>query len=70
MRQYIFRRALLIVPTILGVSLLISGLLQLLPGNSADIILAESGGFNANLTKEKIEADLGLDKELFGLSEL
>ncbi|MCH8345310.1 MAG: ABC transporter permease [Chloroflexi bacterium] len=70
MRQYIFRRALLIVPTILGVSLLISGLLQLLPGNAADIILAESGGFSANLTKEKIEADLGLDKELFGLSEL
>ena len=54
MRQYIVRRALLIVPTILGVSLLISGLLQMLPGNAADIILAESGGFNTNLTKEKI----------------
>jgi peptide/nickel transport system permease protein len=62
MREYILRRALLIVPTILGVSLLISALLELLPGNVADIILAESGGFNSDLTKAKIESDLGLDK--------
>ncbi|MFQ5472644.1 MAG: ABC transporter permease, partial [Dehalococcoidia bacterium] len=65
MREYILRRALLIVPTILGVSLLISALLELLPGNVADIILAESGGFNTGLTKEGIEADLGLDKNFF-----
>ncbi len=70
MRQYIIRRALLIVPTILGVSLLISGLLQLLPGDVADIILAESGGFNTNLTREKIESDLGLNKEFLGVSQL
>lgn len=62
MRQYILRRALLIIPTILGVSLLINGLLQLLPGNVADIILAESGGFNTQLSRDKIEADLGLDQ--------
>jgi peptide/nickel transport system permease protein len=65
MREYILRRALLIVPTILGVSLLISALLEILPGNVADIILAESGGFNTGLTKEGIEADLGLDKNFF-----
>jgi peptide/nickel transport system permease protein len=70
MRQYILRRALLIVPTVLGVSLLISGLLQLLPGNVADIILAESGGYNTGLTKESIEDDLGLNKEFLGISEL
>lgn len=62
MREYIFRRALFILPTVLGVSLLISALLELLPGNVADIILSESGGFNSNLTKETIEQDLGLDK--------
>ena len=62
MRQYILRRALLIVPTILGVTLLISAILQLLPGNVADIILAESATFNDELTKEQIEDDLGLNK--------
>ncbi|MEX0683811.1 MAG: ABC transporter permease [Dehalococcoidia bacterium] len=48
--------------TVLGVSLLVSSLLELLPGNVADIILAESGGFNTNLTKGSIESDLGLDQ--------
>lgn len=62
MRQYILRRALLIPVTILGVSLLVSSVLELLPGNVADVILAESGGFNSTLTKESVEADLGLDK--------
>lgn len=62
MRQYFIRRALLILPTVLGVSLLISSLLQILPGNTADVILAESATFNQELTKEKIEADLGLNK--------
>ena len=62
MRQYIIRRALLIVPTVLGVTLLMTWLLTLLPGNAADIILAESATFNDQLTKESIEADLGLNK--------
>ena len=62
MQQYILRRALLVVPTILGVTLLISGILQLLPGNVADIILAESATYNVELTREKIEDDLGLNK--------
>jgi len=59
------RRALLVPLTVLGVSLLVSLTLELLPGNVADIILAESGGFNTNLTKEGIESDLGLDKNVF-----
>lgn len=56
----------MLVPvTVLGVSLLVSLMLEVLPGNVADIILAESGGFNTDLTKEKIESDLGLDKNVF-----
>lgn len=62
MRQYFIRRLLLIVPTILGVTLLISSLLQLQPGNIADVIFAESATFNQELTKEQIEDDLGLDQ--------
>jgi peptide/nickel transport system permease protein len=50
------------VPTVLGVTLLMTWLLTLLPGNAADIILAESATFNDELTKEMIEAELGLDK--------
>jgi peptide/nickel transport system permease protein len=62
MRNYIVRRALLVPITVLGVTFLVSMTLELLPGNVADIILAESGGFNTGLTKASIEADLGLDE--------
>lgn len=70
MRQYILRRALLIPVTVLGVTLLITGLLQLLQGNVADIILAESATFNVELTKESIEDDLGLSKKFLGIKQL
>jgi peptide/nickel transport system permease protein len=66
MRQYFIRRALLIVPTVLGVTLLITLLLQILQGNIADLIFAESATFNQELTKEQIEDDLGVNEELFG----
>ncbi len=62
MRQYFVRRALLIVPTILGVTLLVSGLLELLQGDIADVIFAESATFNQELTKEQIEEDLGTNE--------
>jgi len=65
MRNYILRRALLVPFTVLGVSLLVSLTMELLPGNVADIIVAESGGFNTGLTKESVESDLGLDKNVF-----
>jgi peptide/nickel transport system permease protein len=64
MRNYILRRALLVPVTVLGVSLLVSLTLELLPGNVADIIVAESGGFNTGLTKDSVEKDLGLDKNV------
>jgi peptide/nickel transport system permease protein len=65
MRQYIIRRALLIIPTILGVTLLVSALLSVIRGNIADIIVAESGGFNTELTKEQVEDDLGIGENFF-----
>jgi peptide/nickel transport system permease protein len=65
MRQYIIRRALLIAPTVLGVTLLISALLSIIPGNIADIIFAENAGFNSELTKEEIEEDLGVGENFF-----
>src|SRR5438093_1962548 len=62
MGQYFVRRLLLIIPTILGVTLLISSLLQLQPGNIADVIYAESATFNQELTKQQIEDDLGINQ--------
>ena len=59
------RRAMLVPLTVLGVSLLVSLVLELLPGNVADIIVAESGGFNTGLTKEGVESELGLDENVF-----
>jgi peptide/nickel transport system permease protein len=64
MRNYILRRALLVPVTVLGVSLLVSLTMELLPGNVADIIVAESGGFNSGITKASVESELGLDKNV------
>src|SRR6266545_2591784 len=66
MRQYFIRRALLVVPTVLGVTLLITLLLQILEGNIADLIFAESATYNQELTKEQIEDDLGVNDTLLG----
>jgi peptide/nickel transport system permease protein len=66
MRQYFIRRALLVIPTVLGVTLLITFLLQILQGDIGDLILAESATFNQELTKEQIEDDLGVNDEVFG----
>jgi peptide/nickel transport system permease protein len=65
MRQYALRRALLTIPTILGVTLLVSALLSIIPGDIADIIIAENSGFNTNLTKEQVEEDLGVGENFF-----
>lgn len=42
MTQYIIRRLLLMIPTLIGVSLLITALTRLLPGDAVDILLNES----------------------------
>ncbi len=44
MRQYIFRRILLIIPTMIGVTMLVSLLTQLLPGDFIDVMLADHVG--------------------------
>src|SRR5690242_13902814 len=40
MSQYLLRRLLLIIPTLLGVSLLVTGLVRILPGDAVDILTA------------------------------
>ena len=60
MTQYIIRRLLLMIPTLLGVSLLVTGMVRLLPGDAVDILLAENsvGGGNETfvlLVNEELE---------------
>ncbi len=60
MRQYIIKRLILAVPTLLGVSILVFSMLRVLPGN----IVQQVNGDN-ELTPEReaqIKRDLGLDK--------
>ncbi|MCK9518029.1 MAG: ABC transporter permease [Dehalococcoidia bacterium] len=42
MTQYIIRRVLLMIPTLVGVSLLVTAFVRLLPGDAIDIILSNS----------------------------
>lgn len=48
MSQYILRRLLLMIPTLLGVSLLVTGMLRLLPGDAVDIMVTENASSGGN----------------------
>jgi len=67
MLRFIFHRFLLMIPTLLGVALLVFFLLRLMPGDPvATMLLGDAGG--ANISKEMIEAErarLGLDQPLW-----
>ena len=63
MLSYIIRRLLLMVLTLFGVSIAIFLLLRIVPGNIADILF-DSAGLIDPAEKQKIIADLGLDKSL------
>lgn len=62
MLQYIIRRILLMIPTLIGVSLLVTGLLRLLPADAVDILVSQGevqGGlasFN-EIVDERLKAD-------------
>ena len=62
MPQYIVRRTLLMIPTLIGVSLLVTGLLRLLPSDAVDILVAggEVQGGQAAF-KEIVDARLDQD---------
>ena len=64
MSKYLLRRLLLIIPTLIGASIIISGLVRLLPGDAVDVLVAEYRGSAADLEVEsaKLRAQLGLDQ--------
>jgi peptide/nickel transport system permease protein len=61
MLSYVIRRLLLMIVTLFGVSVAIFLLLRIVPGNIADILF-DSAGMIDPVEKQKIIADLGLDK--------
>lgn len=65
MYVYIVRRLLLVIPTLLGMSIIIFLFLHLIPGNFVDVMLGVQRGM---LTQEQVDAlyrQYGLDKPLF-----
>jgi peptide/nickel transport system permease protein len=65
MRQYVIRRLVLFVPTLLGASLLVFVLMRLVPGDIAEILVYQTGSESSTIQKKQIQqirAELGLDR--------
>ncbi len=63
MGTYLIRRLLLMILTLFGISVIIFVLLRVVPGNIADILFDAAGMVNP-AEKQKLEAELGLDKPI------
>lgn len=73
MAKYVVRRLILMIPTVIGVSLLITALLRLLPGDAVDILVTENaigGGSQAfkGIVDEKLIA-AGIDPVQAGFGD-
>lgn len=60
MQQYILRRLLLMVPTLIGVTLLVFGMIRLLPGDAVTMMMQDYGAYAKDL--DDLRAKLGLAK--------
>lgn len=65
MYRYLLKRLLLMIPTLLGVAVLIFLLLRVVPGDIVELKYAGVGAFVSKETLEMERARLGLDKPLF-----
>ena len=61
MYKYVLRRVLLAVPVLLLSSLIVFGLMRVMPGDALTALMAESGNIGERELK-KLRADLGLDR--------
>src|SRR5437899_10934603 len=60
MQRYILRRLLLTIPTLIGVTLLVSALLYALPGDTVSMMMQDYGGYAKDV--QDLRAKLGLDR--------
>ena len=65
MRQYILKRLLLMLPTLLGVAVMVFLLLRVVPGDIVELKYAGTGTFAPREAIERERAELGLDKPLW-----
>jgi len=65
MLQYLVKRVLLMIPTILGVAVVIFVLMRMLPGDIVEMRLAGEGSYVQQETIDKERAKLGLDKPMW-----
>src|SRR5919198_2340891 len=64
MRQYVLRRLLLMIPTLLGVAVLVFVLIRVIPGDIVEMRFAEGQFFTPELVAKE-RARLGLDRPLW-----
>jgi peptide/nickel transport system permease protein len=64
MREYILQRLLLMIPTLLGVAVLVFILIRVIPGDIVELRFAEGQFFNPELVAKE-RARLGLDRPLW-----
>jgi peptide/nickel transport system permease protein len=64
-RQYIFKRLLLMIPTLFGVAVLIFLLLRVLPGDIVELKYAGAGVYAPKEALARERAQLGLDKPIW-----
>jgi ABC-type dipeptide/oligopeptide/nickel transport system permease component len=60
--KYFFKRLLLVIPTIIGVSIIVFLLIHFIPGDPVDVMLGEKANEE---TKKELNERLGLDKPLY-----
>lgn len=65
MRRYILKRLLLMIPTLLGVAVLVFLMLRVAPGDIVELKYAGTGAFAPKEAIERERAQLGLDKPLW-----
>jgi peptide/nickel transport system permease protein len=65
MHRYIFKRLLLMIPTLLGVAALVFLLLRVLPGDIVELKYSGSGAYAPKQAIERERAQLGLDQPLW-----
>lgn len=64
MYQYILKRILLAVPTLLGAAALVFFLLRLIPGDVCELRMAGTGGYFDEEALKVCQAELGIDKPI------
>ena len=63
MQRYILRRLLLTIPALVGVSLIISGMVRLLPGDAVDLMLQDYSGYAKDA--DELRDKLGLKRPFY-----